>query len=208
MLVNTVDNLQAINTNLAAKYALRRDIDASSTAGWNGGAGFVPIGAQIGGAFNGIFDGQDHIISGLVINRRQQIMSDCSDFRWDHPHVGLVGESITGGYYVGGLAGASGGTARLFPRAYHKSFLHERKRIGQHLRRRARRYRGRHNQRILRNRKRKRNDYVGGLVGANSAQITQAMLLQAQQEAENISVDSSATIFPMARFRVHTPLEV
>ena len=44
MLVNTVYDLQNMKNNLSGTYALGRDIDASATASWNGGAGFAPIG--------------------------------------------------------------------------------------------------------------------------------------------------------------------
>ncbi|MGZ3240988.1 MAG: two-partner secretion domain-containing protein, partial [Burkholderiaceae bacterium] len=67
MLVNDVNHLQAINTNLSGNYALGRNIDASATASWNGGAGFVPIGQNTN--FNGQFDGLNHTISDLHINR-------------------------------------------------------------------------------------------------------------------------------------------
>ena len=46
MLVNTVYDLQNIKNNLAGVYALGRDIDASATASWNGGAGFTPVGGM------------------------------------------------------------------------------------------------------------------------------------------------------------------
>ena len=46
MLVNTVYDLQNMQNNLAGVYALGRDIDASATASWNGGAGFTPVGRQ------------------------------------------------------------------------------------------------------------------------------------------------------------------
>jgi filamentous hemagglutinin family protein len=54
MLVNTDGNLSAIANNLSGTYALGRDI--------SGGA-FTPI----AGAFNGLFDGQNQLISGLSI---------------------------------------------------------------------------------------------------------------------------------------------
>jgi len=73
MLVNTVYDLQNMQNNLGGAYALGRSIDASVTATWNDGQGFVPIGP--GGlaatsvsvaniitgfsAFTGIFDGQN-----------------------------------------------------------------------------------------------------------------------------------------------------
>src|SRR5262249_49254137 len=66
MLVNTVVDLQNIQTNLSGNYALGRNIDASATANWNGGAGFAPIGNSKA-SFAGIFDGQGLRIDGLTI---------------------------------------------------------------------------------------------------------------------------------------------
>ena len=63
MLVNTVYDLQNIENNLSGTYALGTNIDASATAAWNGGAGFVPI-----ANFTGTFNGQGNTISNLVSN--------------------------------------------------------------------------------------------------------------------------------------------
>lgn len=62
MLVNNVNDLQSISQNLSGNYALGKNVDASVTAAWNGGAGFAPL-----GYFSGKFDGQSHTIDGLVI---------------------------------------------------------------------------------------------------------------------------------------------
>jgi hypothetical protein len=62
-LISTIDQLQSINNN-SAYYKLTTDIDASATAGWNGGKGFSPL-----SWFNGSLDGDGHSISGLVINQ-------------------------------------------------------------------------------------------------------------------------------------------
>ncbi len=121
MLVNNVTQLQAINTNLSGTYALSRDIDATATAGWNGGAGFAPVGDYftifdpikfipiVGGTqFTGSFDGQNRMISGLTINRATQdnvglfgATNNSALIR----NVGLVGGSVTGRNSVGGLVG-------------------------------------------------------------------------------------------------------
>lgn len=68
MLINDVDQLQAMNTNLAGAYALGRDIDASVTASWNGGLGFAPVGNS-SVKFTGHLDGLGHVIAGLTIDR-------------------------------------------------------------------------------------------------------------------------------------------
>jgi filamentous hemagglutinin family protein len=122
----TGTDLQGINGNLAGNYVLGSDIDASSTSGWNSGAGFTPIGNTNGsgsGEFSGQFDGLGHAISGLVIN------VPASTFSWGVGlfgvvanggvvrNVGVVGANISAGNnvdddenYAGGLAGINYGT--------------------------------------------------------------------------------------------------
>ncbi len=86
MLVNSVYDLQNVQNydiqyvqnNLLGDFALGRDIDASVTAAWNGGSGFIPIGGVpvapygttgfINSSFRGKFEGSGHVVSGLVIN--------------------------------------------------------------------------------------------------------------------------------------------
>ena len=71
MLVNTVYDLQNIKNNLSGNYALGKDIDASGTATWNGGAGFVPLSPFSGiltGQNSNTFDGNNYTITGLTIN--------------------------------------------------------------------------------------------------------------------------------------------
>ena len=112
MLVNTVYDLQNMQNNLAGTYALGRDIDASATASWNGGAGFSPIG-NFSTQFTGSFDGQGRVISNLAINLPST------------NHVGLFGyagagaalsnvslqaATVAGAARVGILVGLSRGT--------------------------------------------------------------------------------------------------
>ena len=66
MLVHNINELQAVNNNLAGDYMLANDIDASDTANWNTGKGFIPIGRD--GGFNGSLDGAGCAIEGLYIN--------------------------------------------------------------------------------------------------------------------------------------------
>ena len=71
MLVNTVYDLQNIKNNLSGNYALGKDIDASETASWNSGAGFVPLSPFSGiltGQNSNTFDGNNYTITGLTIN--------------------------------------------------------------------------------------------------------------------------------------------
>jgi filamentous hemagglutinin family protein len=67
MLVDNATDLQNIEGNLSGTYALGGDIDATGTATWNGGAGFVPIGS-VTTPFNGTLAGQGFAINGLTIN--------------------------------------------------------------------------------------------------------------------------------------------
>jgi hypothetical protein len=108
--------LQAIQNNLSGTYALGSDIDASSTSGWNSGAGFTPLGndnlANPAELFTGIFDGFGHTITGLYINRPSTNyvgMFGGSDGNAIFRNVGLVNVNITGGFQTGGLVAHTGG---------------------------------------------------------------------------------------------------
>lgn len=65
--ISNVTELQAMNDDKTANYYLTQDIDASATSGWNGGAGFEPIGDAT--YFTGSFDGCGYKITDLFINR-------------------------------------------------------------------------------------------------------------------------------------------
>ena len=112
MLVNNVYDLQNVRNNLGGIYALGRDIDASATATWNGGAGFVPIGSA-SAAFTASFDGQGHTISGLVVNRPGSSYVGLFGYVGTFAtvgNVGLSGGAVTGSNYVGALAGENNGS--------------------------------------------------------------------------------------------------
>ncbi|HEX8963031.1 MAG TPA: GLUG motif-containing protein [Rhodocyclaceae bacterium] len=113
MLVNDANQLQAMNTDLRGSYALGRDIDASGTAGWNGGAGFVPVGSISTVAFSGRLDGGGHTVSGLTIDRPTEdgvglFGATTSGARLSN--LDLEGGSVSGNQYVGQLVGANAGT--------------------------------------------------------------------------------------------------
>ena len=122
-------DLQGINGGLAANYVLGSNIDASATAGWDAGAGFVPMMVTTPDTspdcvdhgmchslitpFSGIFDGLGHSIDSLTINRTT------TDFvglfgRTDTTavirNVGLVGGTVSGQSWVGALVGDDSGT--------------------------------------------------------------------------------------------------
>ncbi|TDV03999.1 YDG domain-containing protein [Paraburkholderia caballeronis] len=124
----TGTDLQGINGNLSGNYALGGDIDASSTAGWNGGAGFAPIGNNSGsGSFTGSFEGLGHVINGLAIDVSATNASSLGIGLFGMVgsggvvrDVGLTGASVSVGAdntdidydynYIGGLVGINEGT--------------------------------------------------------------------------------------------------
>jgi filamentous hemagglutinin family protein len=64
-----VYGLQGIGSSpalLSSSFSLATSIDATGSANWNGGAGFVPIGTSLS-PFTGMFDGGTRLISGLTI---------------------------------------------------------------------------------------------------------------------------------------------
>lgn len=108
--IKNVFELQLIagtSGTLAGKYALGVDIDASATAGWDGGAGFLPIGENFEKSFVGVFDGLGHKVTGLVINRPS--INNVGLFGYSLNaiirNVGVVGGNVSGSSLVGGLAG-------------------------------------------------------------------------------------------------------
>ncbi|MBX3602552.1 MAG: filamentous hemagglutinin N-terminal domain-containing protein [Rubrivivax sp.] len=111
--VNTLAALQAIgtdNTTLRANWALGSDIDASATAGWNSGAGFVPLGNAQSAAnyFGGRLEGFNHRISNLVVRRPEESYVGFIGYAAASAsvrHLELTGVDVVGGLYTGGLIG-------------------------------------------------------------------------------------------------------
>ena len=106
--ITNVTELQAMENDLAGSYYLANDIDASATSGWNGGAGFVPVGDNAN-KFTGKFNGYGRTITDLFINRPSTTRIglfgevDASEII----NVGLVDGDITG---LGGVAALIGVT--------------------------------------------------------------------------------------------------
>lgn len=104
--------LQAVEGDVEAAFALGSDIDASQTSDWNDGAGFDPVG-DFDATFTGSFDGREYVITGLTINRPD---SDNAALFYEFgegstvERVGLEDVDITGKRNVGGLVGPNRGT--------------------------------------------------------------------------------------------------
>lgn len=111
MLVNDVNQLQAMKDRPTGRYALGKNIDASATAGWNGGKGFIPVGTSTQ-TFSGTFFGDDHVINGLTINDSSLgaagLFGVIGSFG-KVSHVGLTGGNIISSE-AGILAGRNFGT--------------------------------------------------------------------------------------------------
>ena len=102
----TAADLQGMNGNLAGNYALGANIDATPTSGWNGGAGYLPVGDS-SVHFSGSLIGLGHSIDGLTINRPAGGLIGL--IGWSDgggiSSLGLKNVRITGLDAVGALAG-------------------------------------------------------------------------------------------------------
>jgi len=94
----TGSDLQGMNADLTANYALGADIDASTTAGWNAGAGFDPVGV-VGNRFTGQFAGLGNAVSGLRVAR--PTTDNIGLFGWIGTNGGVRDVSITGANIAG-----------------------------------------------------------------------------------------------------------
>ncbi|WP_052285885.1 MBG domain-containing protein [Azorhizobium caulinodans] len=103
-LIHDVSALQGMTGS--GNYALGNDIDASATASWNSGAGFVPVGV-FGTAFSGTLAGLGHFIDGLTVNRPGT--SQLGLFGYTNSatvrDLTLSNVSMSGSSRVGGLVG-------------------------------------------------------------------------------------------------------
>jgi filamentous hemagglutinin family protein len=105
---STATNLQGIKGKLAGNYVLGANIDAAAIST---GLGFTPIGTATT-AFSGTFDGLGHTISNLTIKRPTTdyvgLFGNVATGAVIR-NVGLVGGSVSGNNYVGGLVGTNNG---------------------------------------------------------------------------------------------------
>lgn len=76
--ITNITELQAMSGDLDASYVLNNDINATSTADWNNGTGFTPVGdcdynpwtgrCDANNIFTGSFDGNGYTIQNLYLN--------------------------------------------------------------------------------------------------------------------------------------------
>nr|QNO51659.1 hypothetical protein IGDPAKFA_00013 [Methanosarcinales archaeon ANME-1 ERB6] len=110
--ITTCTELQNIRNDLSRDYYLANAIDCSCTSGWNGGAGFEPIGTS-SSKFTGTFDGNGYKITHLYINRSSTNHVGLFGYTGSGSEikdVGLEEVNVNGNWYVGGLVGDNYGT--------------------------------------------------------------------------------------------------
>ncbi len=104
--VNDAAALQAMKDNPIGNYALGSDIDLSSIANWE------PVGSNAS-RFTGQLAGLGHTLSNLTITRNSTNYVGLFGYTGSSSvirDIGLVGGSVTGRIFVGGLAGYNSGT--------------------------------------------------------------------------------------------------
>lgn len=165
--VATVAQLQCIEAQgLDQHYDLTGDLDASGTATWNGGSGFDPIG-DTSNEFTGTFDGKEHTIAGLTIDRAGTysvgLFSEIES-GGTITAVSLDGGTVTGARRVGQLAGFNDGTVED---SHASGEVDGTKRVGGLV--------GRNDGTVQRSsasgERSRAGDWVGGLVGFNQGLI-------------------------------------
>lgn len=136
--ITSLAELQGISGDLGGHYALRNNIDASATAGWNpngggGFAGFVPLGTDqyTGTPFTGVFEGLGHTIDNLTINRPNTDYVGVFGYIGTGSivrNVGLQGGSTRGRDSTGALVGYS--NSGLISNAYATGNVHGGNNVG------------------------------------------------------------------------------
>ncbi len=107
VLGNLVWMSDTVTSSSGSYYKLMNDIDASETAAWDSGKGFLPIG-NVDASFEGTFDGNNKKITNLTINRTD--MGEVGLFKnivfgSAIKNLGLEDFTIAGREYCGSLVG-------------------------------------------------------------------------------------------------------
>ena len=114
--ITNAHQLQLMALDSSAHYTLSTNIDMAeltwASGLWSVSTGFVPVGDSTH-PFVGSLDGVGHVIQSLTINNSaasyQGLFGDIGA-AGEVERLGLVGAAVTGGGYVGILAGVNGGT--------------------------------------------------------------------------------------------------
>jgi len=106
----TCDDLQRMDEDLNANYALQNNVDCD-VAPYNTGLGFDPVG-DTSNSLKGTFDGQNYTITGLYINRSMNYVGlfGVLYYNANIKNIGLIDIKVSGVNHVGGLVGENHGT--------------------------------------------------------------------------------------------------
>ncbi|MEI7839423.1 MAG: YDG domain-containing protein, partial [Methylococcaceae bacterium] len=114
--ITNAHQLQLMSSNLSASYTLGNNLDLSSELSnasemWDTTKGFVPVGADAA-RFTGDFDGTNHTITGLKIDRPTTDYIGLFSYSnaANVQNIGLLRSSVTGQNFVSGLVGVNNGT--------------------------------------------------------------------------------------------------
>ncbi|MDP8315276.1 MAG: GLUG motif-containing protein [Candidatus Celaenobacter antarcticus] len=109
-IIDCLVDLQELQDTSAdwGKYFIQvENIDASATSSWVdvAGAGWTPIGFEFANSFTGSYNGLNHTINGLYINRAVSAALFGFTKGATLQNIALTNVNITGGDYTGGLVG-------------------------------------------------------------------------------------------------------
>ena len=105
--IATIDNLYWIasdSNHWTDHYIQTADINASVTAGWFGGQGWLPIGSKTT-EFSGTYDGNGYRIDSVFVNRTMFAVGLFSTLGDTVRNLGVTHVNISGNEHVGGIAG-------------------------------------------------------------------------------------------------------
>lgn len=108
---NGLQGIDSRTGNFSVIHVLGADIDATPTAGWNNGLGFMPLGITCSSPTIAMspLDGLGHTIDGLTINRpTKPWVGLIESVTWMAQNIGLTNVNIVGAESVGALSGSQG----------------------------------------------------------------------------------------------------
>ncbi len=105
--ISSCNQLQEISNSLSSYYVVTSNIDCSTTTAWNSGQGFVPL-----TTFTGSFDGRNHTIDGLYMNRSGNangngLFGIINNATIKNVSLTNASTTFTSGYYTGGIVGSA-----------------------------------------------------------------------------------------------------
>jgi filamentous hemagglutinin family protein len=172
-LIRNVHELQAIDNNLGGHYALANVIDASETAAWNEGRGFLPIGGDSQSEverFQGVLTGLGNTVNNLTMRLDSSVSRKHAGlFSNSHGvlrNIGLLNQEISidrwgASRLGGGLVGANFGVVKY---AHTSGII----RIQDH------------------------GEAIGGLVGYNEGAVVQSYSRSALDRAGYVNQEGSS----------------